>query len=320
MVCTKYFEIVGNVIESEIQGLISERNQKRRSIINEIAKHAKKMHDKYYDPAKPRNEFREPCCRIAYLYKYVTVNARAIEHIFYNSRELKKRILRIQKEKGEVGVCALGGGPGTELLGLSKWVERESLREDEFKIKFDFVNFDRVKQWGTSWKYMKNKIRDRFRKKFGISDIDWPFRCEGDFYPLDVDETQDYSNLAPYFSDDIYIISYFISEIYEISKNFRNLFNKIVSYAPDRSKFIFIERGETRWQPVIEGLANSANISIEGPFEKPDGRIPKRDGISENKRDLGPILDELESYHQSPCTTWNAFHYIGTKMELTSFI
>jgi hypothetical protein len=52
-------------------------------------------------------------------------------------------------------------------------------------------------------------------KDLGKDQSRWPFAIRGDFSGIDIMNTADFGNLAIIFNQDIYILSYIISEIFQ---------------------------------------------------------------------------------------------------------
>src|SRR5438270_13015883 len=66
----------------------------------------------------PNINYADPFCRIAYLYMNVSVHSRLLELAFEGFEPLKALVQAKAAAGDELRVCALGGGPGSELLGL----------------------------------------------------------------------------------------------------------------------------------------------------------------------------------------------------------
>ena len=70
-----------------------------------------------YRSQNPQIDYRDPLCRLGYLYRHAAANATAFERGLNNSNLLANFS---DAGKQDLNVCAVGGGPGTELLGLAK--------------------------------------------------------------------------------------------------------------------------------------------------------------------------------------------------------
>lgn len=53
-------------------------------------------------------------------------------------------------------MCAVGGGPGTELLGLAKYL----LRKPGFPKRIAFTLLDSVPQWAETWQQLADAVEE----------------------------------------------------------------------------------------------------------------------------------------------------------------
>jgi hypothetical protein len=74
------------------------------------------------------------------------------------------------KKKGELKVCAFGGGPRTELLALTKFLidNRKKIADCEIS----FVLLDEVEEWVESWNLIEGEVRNCLKKKLHRAFID----------------------------------------------------------------------------------------------------------------------------------------------------
>ena len=73
---------------------------------------------------------------------------------------------------GAFKVCSLGGGPGSELLGLARFIERE--RNPESFVRLEFVLIDRIQEWAETWDALAHALEDHFGDVFGDDARLWP--------------------------------------------------------------------------------------------------------------------------------------------------
>ena len=73
---------------------------------------------------RARHPLRRPRCRLGYLYRHAPANATLFEQVLLGSGELGQGLR--DADRRILHVCAIDGGPGTEFLGLAKFLIRRS--------------------------------------------------------------------------------------------------------------------------------------------------------------------------------------------------
>ncbi|MGC1121965.1 MAG: hypothetical protein WBA22_12820 [Candidatus Methanofastidiosia archaeon] len=238
-----------------------------------------------------------------------------MEYAFENIPLLREFLYQRQQEKQEVSICALGGGPGTELLGLGKHLEKLfPFKKTQLNLEFSLV--DSVPEWVDSWRGFKNEIKERFESRYGKRES-WPFLISNEFYEINVSNTINFANLGNCFGQDLHIMSYFVSELFEIVDDLFTFFKKMTSVARPGSKFLFIERNQDTWKNAIQEIIEKSGISPIDFYsiEESEGRLWGPD--EEQTEDLGPIFGEIG---RNPKLKWNAFFRVGEKPDLKEIL
>lgn len=302
MCITKYFEIVRDVIAVNIDAIANDRGISRDDAYAEVINHLQNNAGEWRARRKPNIPYDDPLCRIAYLYGIVPANANLIELIFERDPELSDYFDQIHEDNDKVCICAFGGGPGTELLGLTKWIEK---RELDYQIELEFLLVDQVNEWIDSWRAINRQIDERFKQEIGRVKNDWPLRISGIFNRVDMTDTASFGNLGTVFNQDIFILSYVVSEVFDDTDQLADFTTAIVRHAPQGAKFLFIDRNEPRWRKAVANLAADAGITLSTV-----NYTQTNMSADENRTDLGEIYEDVG---RDPRVTWNAFWVVGTK-------
>ena len=169
-----YFEIVGKIIEKNIEGIQQSKNISRDDILHQMFNQIVAIYKQYRTGRKPRIDYTDPICRLAYMYSYVASRAGLISYIFEWDDELKNHLHTISNKQGRIQICAFGGGPGTELLGLASWAEKS-----DFNTFFDldFLLLDREQHWSDSWYPLKYQLDNYLKTNHGANSRNWPVSC-----------------------------------------------------------------------------------------------------------------------------------------------
>src|SRR5262245_59416965 len=118
----------------------------------------------------PATKHSDPLYRHVYLYTNVGAHANLIDKAFCKSRTLHG-LVKNKLDGQKLNVCSLGGGPGSELLGLVKYVER--VRESDSRIELAFKRIDTVPLWAESWEFLVRGLEATFGATYGIDRCDW---------------------------------------------------------------------------------------------------------------------------------------------------
>jgi hypothetical protein len=304
MPAIKYFETARDVIEGNLGGIAAQRGITREDALEDIKRHLVNNTKEWRSGRQPNIPYNDPLCRMAYLYGIAAANASQIEDVISQSPSLQEYIDNVQREKGHVEICSFGGGPGTELLGLAKWAELRGARD---QLAVDFLVLDRVNEWLDSWQAIKRNIDKKFRENFGANRNAWPLVCSGSFSSVDITRTENVGNWGNIFGQDIYIMCYIISEVFDDVEDLRSFTNNMASHAPAGSKFIFVDRNEQRWKDEVKLMADNAGIELSD-FHVTNSTM---DPYTEDKTDLGKIFEEVG---RNPRVRWSSFWVVGTKV------
>ena len=121
----RYFEIVKSALDALLAGICSHKGLSGAQALNMVAGHLRTMSNEWFSGEAPNIAYCDPLCRFAYLYSHTAVNANLCEVAVRSLPVVDLHILNRLNTVGELRVCAFGGGPGTELLALSKFLMRK---------------------------------------------------------------------------------------------------------------------------------------------------------------------------------------------------
>ncbi|RIK78948.1 hypothetical protein DCC62_06590 [candidate division KSB1 bacterium] len=253
-------------------------------------------------------QYQDPLCRIAYLYSYVGAHANLVDNAFYKFSELREFVANQFDTYSELQVCSLGGGPGSELLGFVKFIERE--RRGNGRVDVNFTLIDKVCQWDETWQVLVNGLHETFKINYGMSRQNWPIVVNRSFLPLDLAKATDFQNFPARFSDvQVYVLNHTVSEpeLLAHRSEFQKTFKEIVTRASTGAFFVFIDRNQEAVVAAINRLANVDGLAlINNTFEKTNM------DLDEEKRDLGEWYDLMG---RDPKLKWNAYYALARKTE-----
>lgn len=133
------FELLPQVLaalERQIPGTKTERTALILHHLQETLDY-KKLSDR----DRPVIDYGDPAVRLAYIFKYVTAHAMLVAGVVEGSRVVSD----ILKSKEYPTVVSLGGGPGSEVIGLMQWLDSQP------KTKLVAKLLDREPAWSDDW-------------------------------------------------------------------------------------------------------------------------------------------------------------------------
>ena len=114
-----YIELVRRVLEDAVTLHVVQTQRTVDEVLREISEHID-VTSREHKRDEPEIRYDDPLCRLGYLYTHAAANATLFEKVLGHSDELRGKIDGASQEA--LNVCSLGGGPGTELLGLAKYL------------------------------------------------------------------------------------------------------------------------------------------------------------------------------------------------------
>jgi hypothetical protein len=227
-------------------------------------------------------DYSDPITRFAYIYKYVTSHANLVCTIIENSSEVNKIF-----DQEKVNVACIGGGPGSDFLGILKYLMKNGKTP---KIKFQLC--DKEKTWAESW----SDVDDKVDPKFTISTS---------YLPLDVTNPVDWRSHTKYFQSDIFTMIYFMLELCSLRDDANEYFAHLFGKTKSNSLFLFIDNNNPEFYNWFDELAKENGLEIMKSRE-----TSMTAPLDENKYDLGKYYEKF-SY---PKLKANVAFRIGRKI------
>jgi len=302
-VSVSFFKILGPVIEREIGFITQQHGVSIKKIYARIIAEAERNQKEWYSNKVPNLNYINPICRLAYLYIVAAANAGTFKHVLEEHKGLRKFVLTKARERREIKICAFGAGPGTELLAMAKFFFELNLG---MNITVDFQLVDKTQEWMSSWYGIREQVNDTFRALFSTDRSTWPIVPLGNFLSCDVTDLQSLPLLSNIWNQDIYVLNFLLSEIFDDNPHCRAFMSQVASFAPPGAHFIFIERKGTMWEKRMAAIAAESRLKLS-PFVE-----SRRTLVGERPEDLGAIFEAL-SEQRMPRLKWNIVYSIGVK-------
>jgi ribosomal protein RSM22 (predicted rRNA methylase) len=203
--------------------------------------------------------------QFAYIYKYVTAHANIAFQLISSTQELVALF-----NNDSIRATCIGGGPGSDYLGILKYLFRA-----QKKPFLQCTLYDREKSWGECWYDIDTKIHTEMH----VSTY---------FEQADITDSREWDSRRKYLKSDLYSMVYFLSEVYHIKSEaepfFVHLFEKIQSGAI----IMFVDNNSPQFVDWFDRMISAAPVDVVRRY---NGWV-QIDDFSEEKKLLGRYFDK----------------------------
>ena len=273
-----YFELVKTVLEGEITNYMNSYGLTRDEVLTKIRSCIDATSAQYRNP-NPIIDYSDALCRLGYIYRHVGINATLFERTL-NEDATMKCMIDAKIASGNLTIASLGGGPGTELLGLAKYL---SQRIPQSPIKINFTVLDNVVQWVETWKQLAKAAEQKLEAQWGSN---W-LTTSPDFLGLDVLEPSSYSGFTTMFKDvDIIVCNYLFSENQTKLQVAGQAISQLAGIVGNDCTFVIIDRLEQNTNFVNDVIAQFQAIFSQIQKGEFAGKMDQDEQISVLGQDL----------------------------------
>lgn len=229
----------------------------------EISSRIKYLSSSYGDLTNKEREpvdYNDPATRFAYVYKYVASHGDYVVKIL---KIAKTKLGTVFKEK-KSRVSCIGGGPGSDIIAVLKFLADYGTKEPVEKIVCYLL--DREQAWADTWTELDDKLEiDHI--KLGVN-----------FQALDVTDPESWESQRKFLGADLFTLSYFVSEVYALDKgNVTNFWATLFKNAKSGALFLYDDNGkdvfnnyfDSHWQEAgLELIDSETNVSWTPSYDE----------------------------------------------------
>jgi hypothetical protein len=272
------FQLVRSVLDEEYTEIPGDDHAKDQAII-----HALDLLNRQYKNLRISGpiDYSDPATRFAYIYRYTTSHANIVFQTIEASQDLSGLF-----DHDDLSISCLGGGPGSDFIGILKYCLESSKTLD---LRVEILDKDRA--WSESWKDVDKKLHA-------------PFRISTFFDQLDVTDPDDWPRLRKYLNNDFFTLIYFMSEVFARKQVARPYFDNLFAKMRKGAYILYVDNNHEDFTSWFDALAAAHGVKILGK-----GEYPQQMPFSEEKTDLGSYLDRFGP----PKLTANIAYRIGVK-------
>lgn len=290
-----YFKVIRAVLDSTLAKVCAVQGIPIAEGHTRLKEHLLAMNTEWFSGENPQIEYGDPFCRLAYLYCHTPANANICEVVIRQELMVTDLIKARATTGDEVRVCAFGGGPGTELLSLSKHLLKVRTSTPLPIVEINFSVLDRVAEWGESWESISTLIRDAMREEWPRIQ-DRPFHINKSFAPFDMTKLDAYVNLTSYLAHDLYIMNYVVSEVIDDVDDLAQVLARMREAAPIDALFLVIDRDQDTVCQRVATLVDIARLDVVH-----SGKSASTMDNDEQSSELAPYITEIG---RRPRTQW----------------
>lgn len=193
----------------------------------------------YYLEMRNDIDYRDPITCFAYLYCYVTAHANIVSQLIRDSSELSSIF-----DSEKVRVSCIGGGPGSDLLGILRFMRLES-KSTILRCGI----YDRQKAW-----------RDSLGTVCNSFDLTLPLSPY--FRVLDVTAPEACTEYQELFEADLFTMSFLLSELYSNRTKANAFFEMLFQKARTGALFLILDNSYSKFHNWFDYLIRTNGLKI----------------------------------------------------------
>jgi hypothetical protein len=213
------------------------------------------------------NDYSQDVTKFAYIYKYVTSHASVVYQLITKSPRLSKLF-----DKDQVTISCIGGGPGSDLLGILKYVIIYK-KTPQLRVNL----FDKEPSWSECWNDVDEKLRSQLR-------------ISTSFVPFDVTDKKSWASYQKFLSSDLFTMVYFMSEINSLREAAEPFFTNLFENAKSGSLLLYVDNNNEKFFEWFDAIIAKHRWKV---LESDRERLKITD-FSEEKTDLGEYYKKFK--------------------------
>jgi hypothetical protein len=230
----KCFEVVRMVLDETYDEIEGDEKKKDAGIKKSMAAMSVQYTQKLMESGGP--DFEDPNTRFGYVMRYVPAHAHWLYELIGNSDEAVAIL-----KSGKARITCLGGGPGSDVVGLLKYLD-----EAEIKCKLFCELIDGCEDWKTTWGDLAYQL-----------DLDDALHT--DYVIHDVQDPGTWDSPCKIHKSDIVTLSYFVSEIFHL-KDAQKYLVTMLSKLKSGAIVIMNDNRTEKVYELMDSIAESAGL------------------------------------------------------------
>ena len=229
------FQVIKDVLDELYDQLpFTSDNEKDEAIFCKL----KMLRGKYAEITKGVTiNYSDSTTRFAYIYRYVATHAFATYALLRGTPELGSLF-----DTDRINVCSIGGGPGSDLLGILKYVGTNK-KPSAVSCRV----YDREERWRESLSSVCNRLTS--------------FSLLPTFRTLNVIDIETWNKYPELLESNLFTMSYFVSELYSRRGQAEDFFMNLFKNSKKPSWFLFVDNSSGYSRQWFDELVKIHNQS-----------------------------------------------------------
>jgi hypothetical protein len=216
------FQLVRKVLDELRTDVAETYGDKTDDVIKKRLNALGSAYEKLTDAARQPVDYSSPEDRFAYVYRYVGAHS---DYVFQVLNRTGKHLGKHLASQQKAVVTALGGGPGSDLVGLMRYLV--DLEESSLKTVTAYL-CDREQAWADCWTE--------------IGEEESPdFKLNVNFQPLDVTDANSWSKQKKFLSADLFLLVYFASEVASLGSKAKQFWSELSARSKPGALMLIID-------------------------------------------------------------------------------
>lgn len=178
---------------------------------------------------------------VAYIYKYVPAHANFLYQIIQNTPGLPEKF-----QTEEIRLCSIGGGPGSDVLAVSKYLARHRLNTP-MRARV----YDRELGWEHVWKLLSSQLSPPLSND----------QISTSYHLLDLDRPEVWVSDTECLNANVFTMIFFHSEA-RINDRCSQYLEHIFRRSTKDSVFIFLDNNVPEWYQELDAIAARAGLTL----------------------------------------------------------
>lgn len=228
------FEVVKQVLDATYSDIPGDEATRDTAIKKALAS----MTEDYKDLTRSGGpNFSDPVVRFAYVFKYVTSHSHWLHELIGWSGEAKALF---KKEK--LRMVALGGGPGSDLVGILKFMDTEDASPS---LHCELI--DGCLEWKTTWSDL-------------AYELNWSRPLHTDYVTHDVRDPGTWNAPSNIGKADLITLSFFVSEIYHLGTAAEDYLRTMLKRLKPGAVVLFSDNNASTFYTMFDRIASAAGL------------------------------------------------------------
>jgi hypothetical protein len=261
MIC---FQLAKQVLDKMYQDFSQPSEDKKDGLINKALAY---LGNEYQGlAAGSQITYSHLALTFAYIYKYVPIHANVVFQRISASSDLAD-LFRQER----VNIVCLGGGPGSDVLGILKYIDFSGDNPALYCI-----TLDKEEEWRRCWEVFERKLQSHGP----LTNI---------YQSFDVSDTKTWPKASSIARADLFIMNYFMSEIDSLRDAAEPFFEHLIGNAKAGALFLYIDNNHEQFYTWFDSIASAHRLQVTSSYE---GLMGFSDN-NEEKTDLGEFYDKF---------------------------